>query len=418
MSVAPQPSRKLVFNPMLPEYRADPRALLAELRRDDPIHHSSIMDVWVLTRYADVVAALREPKLSAAARHWRGFERFFLRPGVGANNVLVEMYGRWMLQLDGDDHARLRALLNGVFTPRTIEHMRNQITQIVERLLDDGLNGKNQFDAVADLAYPLPIIVICQMLGIPAADHDRVKDWCEQLLPSFSPAMSLATLQNVNRSLDEFRAYFAELVQIRRREPGLDLLSGLIAAQIGDDRFSDEELFSTSILLAFAGHVTTAQAASNMLLLLAKLPEHFDAIRTDPKRLNGAIEESLRVASPLQLVYRTTLEPWTIGGKTIPAGEMVLLSLIAANHDPERFPDPDRFDPARTDNRHVAFGYGSHFCAGAGLARLELQCVLNVFARRFSAWSLDGIAEPPREPSVMIRGIQSLPLRVTKRGEG
>ena len=403
---------KLVFNPLLPAYRADPRPLLHALQRDDPIHHSSIMDVWVLTRYVDVVAALRDPALSAAARHWRGFERFFLRPGVGANNLLVEMYSRWMLQLDGDDHARLRTLVNAAFTPRSVEHMRVQIGAIVDGLLTRGVKPDGRIDAVADLAYPLPLIVICQMLGVPTADQDRVKEWCEQLLPSFSPAMSLATLSNVNNALEAFRAYFSELVAIRRKEPGLDLLSGLIAAQNGDDRLNEEELYATCILLGFAGHVTTTQAVASLLMLLAQHPDQLSLLRADPSLIVGAIEETLRSASPLQLIYRTTKAPWIAGGKTIPAGEMVLLSLIGANHDPARFNEPDRFDIRRTENRHVAFGYGSHFCAGAGLARLELQCVLTAVLRRFKGWSLDGIVDPTREPSVMIRGIQSLPLRM------
>jgi cytochrome P450 len=397
----------LVFNPMHPAYRNDPYPMLHRLQREDPVHHSPLLDIWILTRYADVLAALRDPTLSASVKNWRGYERFFLRDGVGSDNLLYEMYGRWMLQIDPPDHTRLRNLVNKAFTPRAVEHIRGQIAATVEELLDAA--GNRRMDVVSALAYPLPLMVINQILGIPQADSDRVKSWSAALLPSFSPALSIDALGQVNRALAEFRDYFRWLVEERRKNPGEDLLSALIAARDNEDRLDEDELHATAILLAFAGHASTVQALANLVLLLAQHPEQREMIRADARLVAPAVEESLRHQSPLQIIYRTTRTPYSAGGKTIPPGELLFLSLPAANRDPERFPDPDRFDIHRQDNRHVAFGYGGHFCAGAGLARLELHVALAAFLRRYKSWAPDGPI-PARDANVLFRGVRSLPI--------
>lgn len=395
------------FNPMHPAYRDDPYPTLHRLRQEDPVHLAPLLDVWILTRYADVMAALRDPALSASVKNWRGYERFFLRDGVGSDNLLFEMYGRWMLQIDPPDHTRLRNLVNKAFTPRAVEHIRGQVAATVEELLDAA--GRERMEVVGALAYPLPLIVINQILGIPQADAERVKGWSAALLPSFSPALSIDALGRVNRALAEFRDYFRWLVEERRRNPGEDLLSALIAARDNEDRLDEDELHATAILLAFAGHASTVQALANIVLLLGQHPDQRELIRADPRLIGPAVEESLRHQSPLQIIYRTTQAPYSIGGKTIPAGELLFLSLPAANRDPERFPDPDRFDIRRQDNRHVAFGYGGHFCAGAGLARLELHVALAAFLRRYRSWRAEGPI-PTRDANMLFRGVRSLPI--------
>lgn len=405
------PGADVLYNPMHPSYAADPYPALHRLRTAEPVHFSPLLKVWVLTKYADVAAALRAPELSAAARNWSGYERFFLRPSI-EQNVLDDMYQRWMLQLDAPDHTRLRALTGRAFTPRAVQRMRGTIAGVADAMLDRvGPDGR--LDVVRDFSFPLPVTIISKMLGVPAEDDARVLAWSTKLLPSFSPAMSLATLRDVNEALGEFREYFVDLVAIRRRAPADDLLSDLIAARDNDDKLSDEELFATAILLTFAGHASTAQAIANVVHALATQPGLADRLRREPQRIGPAIEESLRFDSPLQLIYRTTMSPYAVGGKTIPAGEMVFLILPAANRDPARFADSDRFVADRADNKHLAFGYGSHFCAGAGLARLEMVVAVERLLARFDGFELDGPV-PKRESSLLLRGLESLPVKLRR----
>ena len=397
----------VLYNPMHPTYAADPYPALHRLRAAEPVHFSPLLKVWVLTRYADIAAALRAPQLSAAARNWAGYERFFLRPDI-EQNTLDEMYKRWMLQLDAPDHTRLRALTGRAFTPRAVATMRQTVIDAADGMLDRVAND-GRFDAVKQFANLLPTTIISRMLGVPLTDVDKVHAWSTALLPSFSPAMSLQTLKAVNQTLAEFRAYFAELVQQHLAEPKDNLLTALITARDNEDKLNEEELFATAILLTFAGHATTTQAIGNLLSTLAERPDVTAELRANPALIAAAIEESLRHESPLQLIYRTTLEPYTINGITIPQGEMVFLILPAANRDPARFADPDRFDLHRADNKHIAFGYGHHFCAGAGLARLEAGVAVERVLARFSSFAFDGPV-PKREASLLIRGRQSLPM--------
>lgn len=398
----------VLYNPMHPSFALDPFPALHRLRAAEPVHFSPLLKVWVLSRYADVAAALRAPELSAAARNWSGYERFFLRASL-ERNTLDEMYKRWMLQLDAPDHTRLRALTGRAFTPRTVATMRQTVIDAADGMLAkaDATGGK--FDAVKDFAYQLPTVIISRMLGVPEVDIPRVHHWSELLLPSFSPAMSLPALKVVNQALTEFRNYFADLAEQRRGNPQNDLLSALIAARDNDDKLSDEELFATAILLTFAGHATTAQAIGNLMHTLATRPDVTAELRQKPELIAAAVEESLRHESPLQLIYRTTLQPYTVDGMTIPKGEMVFLLLPAANRDPARFAEPDTFDLHRQDNKHLAFGYGHHFCAGAGLARLEAGIAVERVLAKFKTIDLDG-PPPKRESSLLLRGRTSLPI--------
>jgi cytochrome P450 len=264
-------------------------------------------------------------------------------------------------------------------------------------------------DVIADLAYPLPIIVIAELLGVPPEDHEKIKHWSAALLPSFSPALSAATVARVGDAIDAFNDYFRTLARRRRAEPRDDLMSALIAAREQGDRLSEDELLATCILLAFAGHASTVQLIGNAAVELLRRPDELARLRGDWSLLGGAIEETLRHASPLQLVYRTTIDDVSLGGKTIPKHQMVFVSLAAANRDPEQFPDPDRFDVTRKDNRHVAFGHSIHYCAGAPLARLEGQVAIRTLFERFAGLELRG--EPTREPSLLLRGLTSIPVR-------
>lgn len=398
-----------LYNPFHPAFREDPHPFFHRLREQDPVHFSPTVGVWVLTRYADVMSALREPRISASARHWRDYERYFFRKGEGGKSPMAETYDHWMLQMDPPDHTRLRGLFGKAFTPRVIERMSCRIQQITDDLLDRAIAaGDGTIDLIPALAYPLPIVVIADLLGVPPEDHDRIKDWSAALLPSLSPALSVDTARAVNVAVTEFRDYFRELANRRRAEPRDDLLTGLVQAHDDGDKLNEQELLGTCLLLAFAGHASTVQFIANTIHLLLRHPGQLRLLRDKPELIDGACEESLRYESPLQIVYRTTLEDVDVGGRTIPANQMIFASLVAANRDPAQFPAPDTFDVTRTNNRHLAFGNHIHYCAGAPLARLEARITTETVFRRLPNLRLNGPVE--REPSLILRGIQTLPL--------
>jgi hypothetical protein len=409
-----KPPLPVRFNPLLPDYIIDPHPQLHRLRAEDPVHWSSTLGVWVLTRYADVHAALRDSRFSCMAGRWEQYQKFFLRGG-SATSPMAEMYKRWMLQVDPPDHTRLRGLVNKAFTPRVVEKMRPAVQRSVDELIDRVI-ASGRMDVMADLAFPLPIMVICDLLGVPREDNDKIRDWTAALLPSLSPAISADGVARVNSVIVEYREYFRELARKRRVEPRDDMLSALIAAEENDQKLSEEELLATCILLAFAGHATTAQLTGRAMHFLLDHPDQLQKLTDDPRLIVNTIEEVCRYDSMLQLVYRTTKEPVTIGSKTIPANQMVFLSLAAANRDPAQFPDPDRFDITRDAGKHIAFAYGIHYCVGAPLARLEGQIAVSTMLRRLPDLKLDA-AGIRREPSLLLRGLTALPVTF-RHGEG
>lgn len=404
----PAPARAL-YNPFLPAFRDDPHPFFHRIRREDPVHYSPIIRAWVITRYADALAAMRDPRISASARHWRDYERFFFRKGADGTSAMAETYDDWMLQMDPPDHTRLRSLFTTAFTPRVVERMRGRIQHITDGFVDRIVAaGARTADLIPDLAYPLPIVVIADLLGVPAADHGKIQRWSAALLPSLSPALSADAARGVNTAVNEFREYFRALSAERRAEPRDDLLSAMVHACDGGERLTEAELLATCLLLAFAGHASTVQFIANTVHALLAHPDQLALLRARPELLPSACEESLRYESPLQLVYRTTVEETAIGGTTIPAKEMLFVSLVAANRDPAQFPEPDRFDAARTPNRHLAFGNHIHYCAGAPLARLEAQIAVETLFRRLPHLRLAG--KVGREPSLILRGIKTMPL--------
>jgi pimeloyl-[acyl-carrier protein] synthase len=400
---------KQLYNPFLPEFRDNPHPFFHRLRIEDPVHFSPTVGVWILTRHADVMAALRDPRFSASSRHWENYDRYFFRKGSDGVSPMAETYDHWMLQMDPPDHTRLRSLFTKAFTPRIVERMRDKIQRLTDIFLDRILaRGNGTTDLIPDLAYPLPIVVIAEMLGVPPEDHDKIQRWSAALLPSLSPALSVETSRQVNVAVTDFRDYFRQLAAERRASPREDLMTAMVQAQDRDDKLNEAELLATCVLLAFAGHASTVQFIANAVHALLQHPDQLNALRAEPGLLDGALEESLRFESPLQLVYRTTLEDTAIGGKTIPKNQMVFPSLVAANRDPALFADPDRFDIRRETNRHVAFGNHIHYCAGAPLARLEANIVVETIFRRLPNLRLAGKVE--REPSLILRGIKTLPL--------
>jgi pimeloyl-[acyl-carrier protein] synthase len=390
-------SLELEFNPFLPTFHANPYPFYHRLRAADPVHRTP-MGLWVLTRYDDVVAVLKDPRFGR-----EGFEQ-----------ILANVYGegaRSMLFRDPPDHTRLRGLVSQAFTPRMIERMRSHIQDIVDRLLDRVQNA-NAMDVIADLAYPLPVTVICEMLGVPTDAHSGICQWSADLARSVD-AIGMPTDEEVVKrgrvAQQAMLDYFSDLIPERRQTTRDDLLSLLIAAEEQGDRLSEGELLITCILLFVAGHETTVNLIGNGLLALLNHPDELAKLRADLTLLPGAVEELLRYDSPVQRTARITNTDVELDGRKIAKGSLVVTAIGAANRDPAHFPDPDRLDITRRDNRHIAFGFGIHFCLGAPLARLEGQIAIDTLLRRMPGLRLVTSAPEWRESSTL-RGLKRLPV--------
>lgn len=392
------------FNPFLPEFNADPYPFYARLRAEDPVHQSP-MGLWVLTRYEDVILLLRDPRFGR-----KGFDDLLLaRFGSPAGDRTG--FATSMLFRDPPDHTRLRTLVSKAFTPRVIDGMRPHIQQIVDRLLDR-VEPAGAMDLVADLAYPLPVTVICEMLGIPAGDRDTFRQWSLDIARSLD-AIALPTAPEViergNRAREALEGYFRGLIPERRRRPRTDLLTALIAAEEAGDSLNEAELLATCILLLIAGHETTVNLIGNGTLALLRHPVELARLRSEPGRVQTGVEELLRYDSPVQRTGRISNTDVEVGGRKIPRGALVYGMLGAANRDPAQFPDPDRLDLGRADNRHIAFGWGIHFCLGAPLARVEGQIAIGTLARRLPRLALATDTPEWRESSAL-RGLKALPV--------
>jgi cytochrome P450 len=390
------------FNPLMPEFIANPYPIYHRLRAEDPVHRSALLpDTWIVTRYADVVMALRDSRFD---RH--DAENFF-RERFG-DGPLINVFTKWMLFRDPPDHTRLRTLVNKAFTPRAIEALRPRIQDLVDHLLD-AVQQRGGMDIMADLAYPLPVLVICELLGVPAKDRDLFKEWSGDVARTLDPIQTPEMVAKGHAVVESMAAYFRELIATLRKKPQDNILSAMIAAEEQGDRLSEEELLANCILLFSAGHETTVNLIGNGLLALFRHPEQKRLLQAQPELIQGAVEEFLRYDGPVQLTGRSVKEDLEIGGKLIRQGERVITVLAAANRDPAQFPDPDRLDITRQDNYHVAFGHGIHFCLGASLARAEGQLAIGTFLRRLpqATW----IEETPQwRPAFTLRGLQTLPI--------
>ena len=397
------------YNPLTPEVRANPYPLYRQLREQDPVHWSELMASWVLTRYDDVEAVLRDPRFSTARR----------RTGNRFTEQLMEMQEQMgpigqattMLRADPPEHTRLRNLVSKAFTPRAIEAMRPHIQQIVDELLD-AVAGSDRFDLIQDLAYPLPVIVIAEMLGVAPEDRDRFKRWSGDIAATLGgPMLSPEVIQQAIASSREMTDYFRGVIEIRRKEPEDDLLSALIAAKEQGEALSEHEVLATCVLLLVAGNETTTNLIGNGMVALLQHPDQLEQLRDDPSLTESAVEEFLRYDGPVQATGRTATEDIEVGGTVIKEGQVAFTLLGAANHDPAQFPNPDTLDITRKDNRHLAFGHGIHFCLGAQLARVEAQVAFETLLRRFPDLK-PGAGEVEWGGAFILRGPKALPLAV------
>ena len=389
------------FNPMDPEFIADPYPTYHRLRSEDPVHHSPL-GFWVLTRYEDVVASLRDPRFAKEPM----IVAVAARLGVDPQSIGISMLDR-----DPPDHTRLRSLASKAFTPRVVERLRPRVQEIVDGLLDQ-LESAHKMDLIEEFAYPIPVNVICEMLGVPVEDHEQFKGWSLDLargLDSIMVGRDSEISKRSGKAREGLTAYIRGLIAERRTSPRGDLLSALIAAEEAGDKLSEPELVAMCILLLVAGHETTVNLIGNGMLALLRHPEQLRLLRERPDLIGTAVEELLRFDGPVQRTARTPSEDVTIGGCTIPKDEIVLPFIGAADRDPAQFPEPDRLDITRTENRHVAFGLGIHFCLGAPLARIEGQIAINTLLKRMPKLAL-AVERPEHRQSLTLRGLTALPV--------
>lgn len=400
--------RRAVHQPLFnQEMLADPYPEYARLRSADPVHWDAADGRWVLTRYADIVTLLRSPAASS--------DRTAALAALAPPSVrpLLAFRANSMINADAPKHARLRLLVSKAFTARAVEAMTDKIQRLVDGFLDP-VQPRGRMDLIADLACPLPVTVIAEMLGVPAQDRDRFKHWSDDLALSAggagSPrALTLAEYGRVGQAFQELTAYFRAVVAERRVRPQDDLLSALARAEEAGDRLNEDELYANAALLLVAGNETTTNLIGNGMLALLRHPDQLARLQAEPSLVPAAVEELLRYDSPVQFTMRLLKEDATIAGKPLRRGQMVLLLLAAANRDPEQFADPERLDVGRSDNKHLAFGLGSHFCLGAQLARLEAQVAFGTVIRRLPRLRLDAPA-PEFRPHFNLRGLKSLPV--------
>lgn len=397
------------YNPSDPAVIANPYQVLQHLQDEDPVHWSDAINGWVLTRYDDVRAALNDPRLSADRitpflDHLPADERAAVAE-VGA------MLGRWAVFVDPPLHTRLRSLMNKAFTTSALAALRPRIAAIVERLLDEFV-ASDETDFIAGFAYPLPATVIAGMVGVPDSDLDVFKSWSDDLATFVGSAQAIPDKRDrAERSAVAMTEYFGEVIAHRRRHPIADqsIIDHMIAARDGDDALSEAELVANSVLLLFAGHETTTNLFGNGLLALLRNPDQLALLADDPTLAASAVEEILRYDGPIGTSTRVAVEDVEFGSRTIKRGDRVFPMINAANRDPRRFDDPHRFDIRRTDNRHIVFGYGIHFCLGAPLARMEGEIGLTALVRKLHDIELLD-PDPPWHDSLVLRGVSTLPI--------
>jgi len=384
-------------HPLLVQFREDPYPLYRYLLAAAPVQWNDVLGAWTLARFEDVVTSLTDARFSADRT-----ERD--QPDALEGYELAKS----MLVSDPPDHTRMRALVQKAFTPRMIEQLRPRIIAIVRELLDRIASRGGEFDLIADLAYPLPVVVIAELLGVPPEDRQIFEEWSALLAASLDPLVSADLMWRVTQARDGLHTYLRGIIAERRREPRADLISALVAVEERGDVLSEPELVVMCTLLLIAGHETTVNLIGNGVLALLKHPDQLGLLRGSPQLIGTAVEELLRFDSPVQMTGRVVMAPLELGGKEIPAGNFVLPLLGAANRDPAQFPEPEKLDLARSPNAHVAFGRGIHFCLGAPLARAEGQIAIGALVQRFRTLQLAG--EPVRRDQITLRGLKSLPL--------
>lgn len=406
-------SDDVLFDLFDPAWSKDPQPLYAQLRAQAPVFETQ-MGFKVVARHEDCLTVLRHKGASVdAANVDPELRPTGFRPAIDLDDpmALAMRESRPFLFHDPPSHTRLRGLVAKAFTPKVVEGLRARTQEIVDDLLDE-IVGAGEIDLLEHFAYPIPVQVICELLGVPLADQELFKGWSHALARGLDPDFLLTDEIVAQRieAIGQFSQYFFTLLADRRAHPGEDLLSGLVAVEDGGTTLSEAELLSTCILLLVAGHETTVNLIAGGTVALVEHPEQLARFAHDPSLGRTAVDEMLRYVSPVQLTGRTMTEPVTISGVELVAGEFVMLLLASGNHDESVFAHPERFDVGRTPNNHLGFGFGAHHCLGAPLARMETQVALSSLVARVPDLAITN--ELVYKTNVVLRGLEALPATV------
>jgi cytochrome P450 len=403
-ATAPSPALSL-YHLLDPDVLANPYPLYRRLREEAPVHWDPYLHAWVVTRYDDVVTVLHRFNAARTPSPER-----LAALGMGQLTPIAALMVRQMLFLDQPAHGRVRRLAAAAFTPRRVARLREHIGQIADRLVAE-LPADGRFDVMDRLANPLPAIVTAEMLGVPTADHALLKSWSQdfaEMLGNFQHNPGRAA--QVVTTVEDMTAYFQRAIDEQRERPRDGLLHALMTAEVDGNRFSDEEVIANTIITMVGGQETTTNLIGNGMLSLLRNPDQWELLKSDPSLLAPGVEELLRYEAPSQHTARLAFEDTELGGRQIQKRQAVIAVMGAANRDPQRFPDPDRLDLARPDNRHLAFGWSTHFCFGAPLARIEGQLVFEALARRLPGLHLDPDRKLTWRANLGLRGLDALPL--------
>ncbi|MGM0883849.1 MAG: cytochrome P450 family protein [Bacillota bacterium] len=390
-----------------PEFKKNAHEIYKQLRKNDPLHEITMPDgqrAWLTTRYDDAVQTLKDnERFTKNLRSLSPDEYAAIMP-----EKEMDLISRQMLSTDPPDHTRLRSIVSKAFSPQMIGEMNDEIQRITDDLIDR-IQEKGRMEVLEDFAFPLPIIVISQMMGNPEDDHYLFKKWSNDFIES---ANNREKMKDAFPSIQAFRSYIEELIAERRKNPGSDLISMLIHAHDSGDKLTAEELSSTIWLLIVAGHETTVNLIGNGLLALLENPDQLRLWQIDQALTPSSIEELLRYYSPVEIATaRWASRDFIWHGKNVSKGDLIFVGLAAANRDPEQFEDPDRLDITRNKNKHIAFGNGIHFCLGAPLARLEGKIALSTLIRRLPNLRIDTASEEFKWRSgILMRGLERFPV--------
>ena len=400
------PSRDLSLYHLLdPEVLANPYPLYHQLRSQDPVHWDPFLHSWVVTRYDDVVHVLHH---FSAQRTPTPAQLTALN--LSALNPIAAVMVRQMLFLDPPAHTRLRALASAAFTPRRVEQLRSHIREVMDGLLDSVVH-QGHMDIIVDFASPAPAIVTAEMLGVPVADHIQLKEWSQdfaEILGNFQHNPD--RFPRVLRSVEHLCNYFRQAMREQQAHPRTGLIEAMMAAEVDGARLTEDEIIANLIVTMVGGQETTTNLIGNGVLTLLRHPRDLERLRANPSLIPIAVEELLRYESPSQHTARLAPDDVELGGKRIRKRQAVIAVMGAGNRDPDRFPDPDRLDLARGNNRHLAFGWAAHFCFGAALARLEGQIAFERILTRLPSLALDTRAVLQWRQNLGLRGLTALPV--------
>ncbi|MCH7867377.1 MAG: cytochrome P450 [Myxococcales bacterium] len=396
------------FNPFLPEFRRDPHATFRRMREQRPFYYSRVFMAFIATRYEDVQFILRDKNFTTDRSQTKVMKG--IAKSAKKDPEFWAMIDRNLLMLDGDEHRKLRGLVSKAFTPRRVEGLRPRIQAVVDDLMDQMAKSED-VELIRDLAHPLPIAVILEMLGLPSKDREKFAAWSRLLVQLLDPLQARGGDASIRTAVRELNAYLRPLLEERRAHPKDDLLSAMLEAEEDGNRMNERDLMALVSLILVAGHETTTHLIANAVVQLLRNPGERKRLQDNPALIETAVDEFLRFAGPILLTDRAAIEDCEVGGHRVRAGDLVVVVLAAANRDPAQFSHPEQLDLGRTENQHLGLGLGNHFCMGSLLAKLETEIAITTLLRRFPEFS--GSGEPEEYlRSMMLWGPTALPIEL------